>query len=78
MAIRVRPDGRMFCAAFSSALPGDTYINDGLHYDMSVRHGVIVALPMPEHIENPEWWWTANAPANANFTMAKEVYYDGK
>lgn len=72
MAIRVREDGRMFCAALSEPMDGDTYIDDALHYDMAVTHGVIVALPMPEHIKNCEWWWVSAAPSNANFMMARK------
>ncbi len=71
MAIRVRKDGTMWCAAHTDAQPGDTYIPDGLHYEMSVENGVIVALPMPEHVAHPQWWWTGSAPATANFTMAE-------
>ena len=67
MAIRVRSDGTMWCAALTEALDGDTYIDDGLHYEMSVQHGVIVALPMPEHKAHPQWWWVSSAPDNADF-----------
>lgn len=70
MAIRVRADGTMWCARHAEELPGDTYIDDNLHYEMSIVHGVIVALPMPEHIKHPQWWWTEQAPTNANFNMA--------
>lgn len=66
MAIRVRKDGRMFCAAHTAPVDGDTYIDDNLHYLMSVEYGVIVALPMPEHIKNPEWWWAGAAPEGAD------------
>lgn len=61
----------MWCAAHTESQPGDTYIDDDLHYQMSVVHGVIVALPMPEHEKHPEWWWwwwwADNAPENADF-----------
>lgn len=71
MAIRVRKDGRMFCAALTQEMPGDTYIDDGLHYEMSVEKAVIVALPMPAHIENPEWWWVGQAPESADMMMVR-------
>lgn len=61
----------MWCAAHTEPQAGDTYIDDTLHYEMSVLHGVIVALPMPEHVDHPQWWWTTNAPATANFSMVK-------
>ena len=66
MAIRVRADGTMVCAAHSKPQPGDTYIDDGLHYQMSVEHGVIVSLPMPEHEADPRWWWRGVAPTGAD------------
>jgi len=70
MAIRVRKDGTMWCAAHTEAMPGDTYIDDGLHYEMSVVRGVIVSLPIPEHEKNPQWWWAGNAPEGADMTFA--------
>lgn len=70
MAIRVRSDGTMWCAALTPEASGDTYIDDVLHYEMSITHDVIVALPVPEHEANPQWWWTSQAPKSADFTMA--------
>ncbi len=72
MSIRVRKDGTMWCAAHTPEEPGDTYIDDSLHYEMSVVRGVIVALPMPDHVAHPQWWWTGAAPANADFLMVPE------
>jgi hypothetical protein len=66
MALRVRTDGTMWCAALTQEMEGDTYIDDGLHYQMSVECGVIVALPMPEHTQHPQWWWRESAPDNAD------------
>lgn len=63
MAIRVRADGRMFCAAMTEPQDGDTYIDDGLHYRMSVVHRVIASEPMERHRERPEWWWRNAVPA---------------
>lgn len=73
MAIRVRKDGTMQCAALSEPMAGDTYIDDGLHYQMSVEHGVIMALPMPEHRENPQWWWVNAAPSGCSAICAGPV-----
>ncbi|GAA2867044.1 hypothetical protein GGQ99_001344 [Aminobacter niigataensis] len=70
MAIRVRKDGTMWCAAHTEPLVGDTYIGDGLHYEMSVEQGVIVALPMPEHLGHCQWWWANSAPEAADRTFA--------
>lgn len=71
MAIRVRKDGTMWCAAHTSPMDGDTYIDDGLHYELSVERGLIVALPMPDHEKHCQWWWTGGAPREANFSMVK-------
>lgn len=71
MAIRIRKDGTMWCAAHTESMEGDTYIDDGLHYQLSVELGLIVALPMPEHTIYPRWWWTGSAPAVANFMFVK-------
>ena len=65
MALRIRKDGSIWCAAHSKPEEGDTYIDDGLHYQMSLA-GVIVALPMPQHLDNPRWWWAGNAPAGVD------------
>lgn len=67
MAIRIRKDGTMICAAHSEPEDGDTYIDDDLHYEMSAVKGVIVALPMPYHVADPRWWWAAQAPSSADF-----------
>lgn len=62
MALRIRKDGRIFCAALTEAEEGDTYIDDNLHYEMSVEHKVLVTYPMPKHKETGEWFWVGNAP----------------
>ena len=71
MAIRVRKDGTMWCAAHTAEQSGDTYIDDGLHYQMSVVHGAIVALPMPAHLDNPQWWWADNAPEGCDISFVE-------
>ena len=64
MAIRIRKDGRILCAALTEAEDGDTYIDDALHYEMSVVHGVLCTTKEPEHSNTgDEWWWTCNPPA---------------
>lgn len=63
MALRIRKNGRIFCAALTNPESGDTYIDDNLHYEMSVVHKVIVTYPMPKHEEmNGEWFWSGNVP----------------
>lgn len=62
MALRVRRDGRILCAAMHPAEDGDTYIDDGLHYRMSVDHKVIGAESHERHSITGQWWWVGNIP----------------
>lgn len=73
MAIRVRDNGEMVCAAHSDYREGDTYIDDGLHYEMSVVHGVIVSFPMPKHLKDPRWFWAGTAPSGCDTTFVKDT-----
>jgi len=43
MAIRWRRGGRLLCAAKSDPEEGDTYIDDRLHYQLSVISRAIIA-----------------------------------
>jgi len=62
MALRIRKDGRILCAAMHPEEDGDTYINDELHYKMSIEYGVIVSEEMERHQSSGEWWWVDNVP----------------
>lgn len=53
MAVRIRKDGRVLCAAMHVAEEGDRYIDDGLHYLLSVELGVLVTDSFHLH-EDPE------------------------
>lgn len=73
MALRIRSDGRILCAAKHPAEPGDTYLDDGLHYRLSVELGVVISEPMDADPDNPgrgghaahgEWWWINAIPAD--------------
>ena len=55
MALRIRKTGEILCAAHTKEEEGDTYINDGIHYYMSVMTGSIVASP--NHNEDNLWFW---------------------
>lgn len=55
MAIRLRKDGTMICAAMSEEQEGDTYIHDGLHYQLSAISCCILADV--EHEKNGLWYW---------------------
>ena len=55
MAIRLRLNGDMVCAAMTEAEPDDCYINDTLHYQLSVISRAILADA--EHESNGLWHW---------------------
>lgn len=74
IAIRIREDGRIFCAAMSGPLPGDRYVDDRGHYLLSVELGILVTEPMTADPENPgrgghsahgEWFWFDQVPLDA-------------
>jgi hypothetical protein len=64
MALRIRKDGKILCAAMHPRQRGDTYIDDGLHYQMSVVHKVIWTddnhLDSKNKKGHGEWWWNEN------------------
>lgn len=67
MALRVRKDGRLLCAAMHSEEPGDTYLHDGIHEILSGASGgepVIGTEPMERHRQRGQWWWLGNVPGN--------------
>ena len=62
MAVRIRKDGRIYCAALHRELPGDAYIDDGVHYYLSVERKVLVTEPFEQHARRGEWWWKGQQP----------------
>ncbi len=71
MALRIRKDGRILCAAKHPAQEGDTYLHDGIHYKLTVETRAIVSEPMNPDPANPgrgghaahgEWWWGHEVP----------------
>ena len=55
MSIRWRINGDMICAAMSEAMPNDCYIDDRLHYQLSVISKAIIADI--NHETNGLWYW---------------------
>lgn len=55
MAIRWRYNGDLICAAMSEPEEDDTYIDDRLHYQLSVISRSIMADI--NHEENGLWYW---------------------
>ncbi|KKK95965.1 hypothetical protein LCGC14_2667550 [marine sediment metagenome] len=55
MAIRWRKTGELLCAAMTDEEKDDTYIDDRLHYQLSVILRCIVADV--KHENNGRWYW---------------------
>lgn len=62
MAVRIRADGTIVCAAMSEPQEGDTYLHDGIHHILSGELGVLVSEPMERHQHDGLWWWRGRAP----------------
>lgn len=55
MALRIRSNGDIVCAAMTEPQEGDTYLHDGIHYYLSVLTEAIVASE--NHKEDALWFW---------------------
>ena len=69
MALRIRKDGRILCAAIHKEEIGDTYLDDGISELLSGCTGhppVIGTEPMEKHRIHGEWWWMGNVPKHIN------------
>lgn len=55
MSIRWRKSGELLCAAMTDEQDGDCYIDDRLHYQLSVISRCIVADI--DHEKNGLWYW---------------------
>jgi hypothetical protein len=75
MALRIRKDGRIFCAAICPPMNGDVYIADQLHYDLRID-GAIVTYAEPKHSITGEWWWANNAPYDVERPFADKQNAD--
>lgn len=73
MALRIRKNGTILCAAMHPELPDDVYIPDGLHYQMSVIVKVICTEPHEKHELRGEWWWKNNIPEGIEI---ESFYYE--
>jgi hypothetical protein len=69
MAVRIRRDGRILCAAMHPEEPSDLYINDSLHYHLSVEAKVLVTEPHERHKERGEWWWAGRQPDDVEIDL---------
>lgn len=64
MAVRVRTNGRVLCAAMHPEEAGDIYLDDGIHYILSAELKVLVTEPHEMHKLRGEWWWLGLVPAD--------------
>lgn len=76
MALRIRKNGRILCAAIHKKEVGDTYIDDELHYELSVVKKVLVTEYFDNHILHGEWYWKGNIPKDViidNFYLLENI-----
>jgi len=79
MSLRIRRSGEVFCAALAEEEDGDMYIDDNLHYYLSVEKEVLRTYPEPEHTEKGgQWFWRHEAPEGMqdNFGTFRGVCFD--
>ena len=63
MALRIRTNGRILCAAMFPVEEGDVYIDDNVHYTLSAEHKLLVTESMEGgHAEHGEWWFRNEVP----------------
>ena len=63
MALRIRLDGRILCAALNEPNEGDVYLDDWIHYYLSVEQKILVTTENDYHMANGgEWWWKGREP----------------
>lgn len=64
MAVRIRKDGTIVCAAMHPAQEGDTYLHDGIHYILSAElHALVTGTTHgKDHFQHGLWWWAHEVP----------------
>ncbi len=62
MAVRIRKDGRVVCAAMFPEEECDVYIDDNIHYTLSVILKVLVTESHEKHKVNGQWYWEGRVP----------------
>lgn len=73
MSLRIRADGTIWCAALNKEKEGDIYIDDNLHYYLSVEAKVLVTTYVDYHMENKgEWWMKGSEPKDV---LIDKYYY---
>ena len=62
MALRIRKDGRILCAAIHKEKDEDIYIDDAMHYQLSVVYKILVTEDIESHKLRGEWWFLNQVP----------------
>lgn len=63
MALRIRKDGTILCAALNDENEGDIYVDDSMHYILSVEKKLLVTTENDYHMKNGgQWWWKGCEP----------------
>ena len=74
MAIRIRKTGKIVCAALNKEEPGDVYLDDAIHYILSVNYKILVTTENDHHMRTGgEWWWKGYEPKNI---VIDSFYYE--
>ena len=63
MALRIRKDGKILCAAIHPEKEGDTYIPDNISEVLTGCTGekpILITDPEPIHSTHGEWWWAGS------------------
>ena len=70
MSLRWRINGEILCGAKSKPQKDDTYIDDRLHYELSVIQKVIV--PDKDEEKNGLWYWLHQGSDNNSIFIRAE------
>lgn len=63
MALWIRRDGSILCAAMYSDELGDIYLDDTIHEHLSLVTKVLVTESHESHSVRGEWWWINAIPS---------------
>ena len=74
MAIRIREDGTLLCAAHTDKEVGDTYLDDYVHYYLSVLTDSI--RPSKTHDIDNLWFWNITEDSLEHYAEIKS-YEEG-
>ena len=70
MSIRWRTTGELLCGAKSEPMEDDTYIDDRLHYELSVERGLLI--PDDDEGVTGKWHWNPDIRGPLVLTDSEE------